>query len=56
MTGSASPVQFVERPTDDPSVRCPDITLARDKLDWEPRVTAREGLGRTIEWFRKHPD
>ncbi|MBV9025378.1 MAG: NAD-dependent epimerase/dehydratase family protein [Streptomycetaceae bacterium] len=56
MTGSTSPVQFVERPTDDLSVRCPDITLARDKLDWEPRVAAREGLARTIEWFRNHPE
>jgi dTDP-glucose 4,6-dehydratase len=54
LTGSASGIRFVERPVDDPSVRCPDITLARDKLQWEPRVPAREGLARTIAWFREH--
>ncbi|MCS0638451.1 NAD-dependent epimerase/dehydratase family protein [Streptomyces sp. LP05-1] len=56
LTGSASDVRFIERPTDDPAVRCPDITLARDKLGWEPEVAAEEGLRRTIEWFRAHPD
>lgn len=52
LTGSRSEIRFIERPTDDPAVRCPDITLARDKLGWEPRVTADEGLRRTIDWFR----
>ncbi|MGW6566333.1 NAD-dependent epimerase/dehydratase family protein [Streptomyces sp. NPDC054975] len=56
LTGSDSRIRFVERPTDDPAVRCPDITLARDKLQWEPLVGAEEGLGRTISWFRAHPD
>lgn len=56
LTGSASRITFVERPTDDPAVRCPDITLARDKLPWEPLVPAEEGLRRTIAWFRAHPD
>ncbi|MBW8738219.1 MAG: NAD-dependent epimerase/dehydratase family protein [Streptomyces turgidiscabies] len=56
LTGSTSEITFVERPTDDPTVRCPDITLARDKLQWEPLVTADEGLLRTIAWFRGHPD
>lgn len=55
LTGSTSEISFVERPTDDPAVRCPDITLARDKLQWEPLVTAEEGLRRTIAWFRDHP-
>ncbi|MDQ0994655.1 NAD-dependent epimerase/dehydratase family protein [Streptomyces sp. V3I7] len=54
LTGSRSEIHFVERPTDDPAVRCPDITLARDKLQWEPRVSAEEGLRRTIAWFRDH--
>jgi dTDP-glucose 4,6-dehydratase len=54
LTGSSSEVRFIERPTDDPAVRCPDITLARDKLQWEPRVSAEEGLRRTISWFRAH--
>ncbi|UQX03779.1 NAD-dependent epimerase/dehydratase family protein [Streptomyces sp. RerS4] len=56
LTGSASRIAFVERPTDDPALRCPDITLARDKLQWEPLVAAEEGLRRTIAWFRAHPD
>ncbi|HLL35055.1 MAG TPA: NAD-dependent epimerase/dehydratase family protein [Streptomyces sp.] len=52
LTGSASEIRFIERPTDDPAVRCPDITLARDKLGWGPEVDAEEGLRRTIDWFR----
>ncbi|MFF7177584.1 NAD-dependent epimerase/dehydratase family protein [Streptomyces sp. NPDC008121] len=56
LTGSRSEVRFIERPTDDPAVRCPDITLARDKLQWEPTVQAEEGLRRTIDWFRAHQD
>ncbi|MFF8606644.1 NAD-dependent epimerase/dehydratase family protein [Streptomyces sp. NPDC015346] len=54
LTGSRSEIRFIERPTDDPAVRCPDITLARDKLQWEPVVQAEEGLRRTIAWFRDH--
>ena len=38
-------------PQDDPMQRCPDITRAREALGWEPRVSAEEGLSRTIEWF-----
>lgn len=56
LTDSSSEIRFIERPTDDPAVRCPDITLARDKLQWEPRVAAEEGLRRTIAWFRAHTD
>ncbi|UYQ65041.1 UDP-glucuronic acid decarboxylase family protein [Streptomyces peucetius] len=56
LTGSTSEIRFIERPTDDPAVRCPDITLARDKLEWEPRVSAEEGLRRTVDWFRTHAD
>ncbi|MFE9773200.1 UDP-glucuronic acid decarboxylase family protein [Streptomyces sp. NPDC005931] len=55
LTGSDSGIRFVERPVDDPAVRCPDITLARDKLGWEPRVSPEEGLRRTIAWFRSEP-
>ena len=52
LTGSKS--QLVERPLpdDDPTRRCPDISLAKEKLDWEPTVPLREGLSKTIEWFR----
>ncbi|MFI2611061.1 UDP-glucuronic acid decarboxylase family protein [Kitasatospora sp. NPDC018619] len=56
LTGSSSEIEFIARPTDDPAVRRPDLTLARGKLRWEPRVPAREGLRRTVAWFREHPD
>ncbi len=46
--GSASEIVFTGRPVDDPEVRCPDITLARTRLGWEPRVPLSEGLARTI--------
>jgi UDP-glucuronate decarboxylase len=39
-------------PQDDPVQRCPDISLARKVLKWEPKVPLEEGLGRTIEYFR----
>ncbi|MER6301718.1 UDP-glucuronic acid decarboxylase family protein [Kitasatospora sp. NPDC001539] len=54
LTGSTSELRFIERPVDDPAVRRPDITLARDKLQWSPRTPVREGLARTIAWFRHH--
>jgi dTDP-glucose 4,6-dehydratase len=50
--GSRSPIEFVERPEDDPSVRQPDITLARTELGWEPVVPLDEGLKPTIAWIR----
>ena len=52
LTGSSSLIRFVDRPVDDPSVRQPDITLARKDLGWEPTVQLDEGLRRTITWFR----
>ncbi|MEV5598609.1 UDP-glucuronic acid decarboxylase family protein [Streptomyces sp. NPDC052496] len=52
LTGSRSQVRFIDRPTDDPAVRCPDITMARGKLQWEPEVAPRDGLARTVAWFR----
>jgi dTDP-glucose 4,6-dehydratase len=55
LAGSTSTISFTERPTDDPAVRCPDITLARGKLQWEPEVDADDGLARTIAWHREHP-
>ncbi|MFF7731520.1 NAD-dependent epimerase/dehydratase family protein [Streptomyces sp. NPDC007984] len=50
---SSSEIRHIDRPADDPAVCCPDITLARDKLGWEPQVRAEEGLRRTIAWFRE---
>jgi dTDP-glucose 4,6-dehydratase len=46
-------IRFVDRPIDDPSVRRPDITRARELLGWEPKVELREGLQRTVAWFRR---
>jgi dTDP-glucose 4,6-dehydratase len=51
VTGSTSDISFIERPEDDPTVRQPDITLAREVLGWEPRVPVEEGLARTVRWF-----
>jgi dTDP-glucose 4,6-dehydratase len=49
VTGSRSEIVFEALPTDDPHVRQPDITLAREILGWEPAIDLREGLRRTIE-------
>jgi dTDP-glucose 4,6-dehydratase len=49
VTGSRSEIIYEALPTDDPQVRQPDITVAKEILGWEPRVELREGLTRTIE-------
>ena len=51
ITGSSSELVFEPLPTDDPTRRQPDITLARSVLGWEPKVQLREGLARTAEHF-----
>jgi dTDP-glucose 4,6-dehydratase len=56
LVGSDSEITFVERPVDDPSIRQPDISLAKRELGWEPQVGFEEGLARTIAWFRAHPE
>jgi dTDP-glucose 4,6-dehydratase len=56
LAGSASTLTFIPRPEDDPTVRQPDITLARERLGWEPKVEIEEGLRVTIEWFRSRPE
>ena len=53
LTGSQSELVYEALPADDPMQRCPDITLARQLLKWEPKVELREGLRHTIEWFQK---
>jgi dTDP-glucose 4,6-dehydratase len=53
LVGSSSPIVFVDRPQDDPEVRCPDISLAQDTLDWRPHVPLDDGLRRTIAWARE---
>jgi len=52
LTGSRSAIEYQDLPQDDPKIRCPDITRARELLSWEPRVDRREGLRRVIEYFR----
>jgi dTDP-glucose 4,6-dehydratase len=56
ITGSKSEIVFVhpqdERTQDDPMVRQPDISKARQVLDWEPAMSLEEGLAKTVEWFR----
>ena len=53
MTGSKSKLIFEDLPTDDPKQRQPDITLARNTIEWEPTVPLDEGLKKTIAYFEK---
>ena len=52
-TGSSSDITFEPLPQDDPTRRCPDITLARSALGWEPTTGLGDGIGRTIEYFER---
>ena len=52
-TGSRSKIVFQPRPSDDPAQRKPDISLAGEVLEWQPRVALDEGLEKTIAYFRK---
>jgi dTDP-glucose 4,6-dehydratase len=51
LTGSRSKITYKELPKDDPQVRKPDITRAKEILGWEPKVSRQEGLKRTMEYF-----
>jgi dTDP-glucose 4,6-dehydratase len=51
LTGTSAQIVYRDLPADDPKVRKPDITRARETLGWEPKVPLREGLQRTIEYF-----
>jgi UDP-glucuronate decarboxylase len=53
LTKSKSKIVFKPLPQDDPKQRRPDITLAKTKLNWEPKVSLEEGLIKTIEYFRR---
>ncbi len=52
LTGTSAPIEFRPLPEDDPKIRRPDITKARQLLGWEPKVPLEEGLKRTIGYFR----
>jgi dTDP-glucose 4,6-dehydratase len=54
LTGTRAPIVYEPLPKDDPKVRKPDITRARMMLGWEPKVHVRDGLARTIEYFKQH--
>jgi UDP-glucuronate decarboxylase len=53
LTGSSSKMVHRPLPEDDPAQRRPDLTLAREKLGWEPKVSLDDGLSRTIAYFRE---
>jgi UDP-glucuronate decarboxylase len=53
LTGSKSEIVFQPLPQDDPVRRRPDIAIAMEKLGWEPKVPLREGLTRTVAYFRE---
>ena len=53
ITGSRAGYILNDLPEDDPQRRCPDISLAKEKLFWEPNITLKEGLIPTLEWFRR---
>ncbi len=52
LVGGDLKIEFSKLPADDPKVRCPDITLAKEKLDFSPKVSLDEGLKKTIEYFK----
>lgn len=54
LTGGKSKIIHIERPKDDPELRRPDITRARQHLGWEPMIDRAEGLAKTVQWFKDH--
>jgi len=56
MVGSNSEIEYKDLPSDDPTRRRPDITRARNILDWEPKIGLEEGLEKTIKYFREKND
>lgn len=52
-TGAGSSLVYQDLPEDDPKQRCPDITLAKSTLDWQPTIDLNEGLNKTIPYFDK---
>jgi dTDP-glucose 4,6-dehydratase len=56
LTKSDSEIVYIDRPVDDPSIRQPDITLAKRELGWEPHIGFEDGLKHTLAWFAEHPE
>jgi dTDP-glucose 4,6-dehydratase len=46
-------ITFIDAATDDPQRRCPDISLARTALKWQPEISLADGLKHTVEWFER---
>ncbi len=55
VTGSASAIEYLPLPVDDPARRRPVIDRALERLSWEPEIGVREGIRRTVDWFRSQP-
>jgi UDP-glucuronate decarboxylase len=53
LTGTKSEIIFQPLPEDDPMQRKPDVSMAREKLDWSPEIDLEEGLSHTIKYFQK---
>ena len=53
LTGTKAKIDYKPLPSDDPTQRCPDISLAKEKLGWKPKVSLKEGLLKTIEYFEE---
>lgn len=49
---SSNKITFTQAMDDDPQQRCPDLTLAKSKLNWSPTISVEDGLSRTIDWFK----
>jgi nucleoside-diphosphate-sugar epimerase len=56
LVGAKAEMKFEPLPKDDPKQRCPDIAKAKKLLGWEPKIQLREGLTKTIEYFRQRKD
>lgn len=56
LTGTKSKISFKDIPKDDPKQRQPDISLAKELLDWSPQVSRKEGLKITLEYFKSLPE
>jgi UDP-glucuronate decarboxylase len=52
LTGSKSKIVFEDLPKDDPTQRCPDLTVAKKELGWEPKIDIKDGILKTIEYFK----
>jgi UDP-glucuronate decarboxylase len=53
LVGGTARIIYRDLPADDPRQRCPDISLAQSQLGWQPVVKLRQGLQRTIDYFRE---